>query len=61
MASWCSAVAEADPRSVILFQRAAAKDVDGFHPSTGKLMLGDDSCFRPCTPAGVVELLVRSV
>ena len=37
------------------------KDVDGFHPeNVGKLMLGDDSGFRPCTPAGVHELLVRS-
>ena len=38
-----------------------AKDVDGFHPvNVGKLMLGDESGFKPCTPAGVVELLVRS-
>jgi methylenetetrahydrofolate dehydrogenase (NADP+)/methenyltetrahydrofolate cyclohydrolase len=37
------------------------KDVDGFHPeNVGKLMLGDDSGFRPCTPAGVHELLIRS-
>ena len=37
------------------------KDVDGFHPvNVGKLMLGDTSGFRPCTPAGVQELLVRS-
>jgi methylenetetrahydrofolate dehydrogenase (NADP+)/methenyltetrahydrofolate cyclohydrolase len=37
------------------------KDVDGFHPvNVGKLMLGDDSGFQPCTPAGVRELLVRS-
>ena len=37
------------------------KDVDGFHPvNVGKLMLGDPTGFRPCTPAGVVELLVRS-
>lgn len=37
------------------------KDVDGFHPvNVGKLMLGDTSGFKPCTPAGVVELLVRS-
>jgi methylenetetrahydrofolate dehydrogenase (NADP+)/methenyltetrahydrofolate cyclohydrolase len=37
------------------------KDVDGFHPvNVGKLMLGDDSGFRPCTPAGIVELLARS-
>ena len=37
------------------------KDVDGFHPvNVGKLMLGDATGFRPCTPAGVVELLARS-
>jgi methylenetetrahydrofolate dehydrogenase (NADP+)/methenyltetrahydrofolate cyclohydrolase len=38
-----------------------AKDVDGFHPvNVGKLMLGDPTGFRPCTPAGVHELLIRS-
>jgi methylenetetrahydrofolate dehydrogenase (NADP+)/methenyltetrahydrofolate cyclohydrolase len=37
------------------------KDVDGFHPvNVGKLMLGDDSGFQPCTPAGIRELLARS-
>ena len=37
------------------------KDVDGFHPqNVGKLMLGDDDGFKPCTPAGVHELLIRS-
>jgi methylenetetrahydrofolate dehydrogenase (NADP+)/methenyltetrahydrofolate cyclohydrolase len=37
------------------------KDVDGFHPiNVGKLMLGDADGFKPCTPAGVLELLVRS-
>ncbi len=37
------------------------KDVDGFHPvNVGKLMLGDETGFQPCTPAGVRELLVRS-
>jgi len=37
------------------------KDVDGFHPvNVGKLMLGDETGFKPCTPAGVVELLVRA-
>jgi methylenetetrahydrofolate dehydrogenase (NADP+)/methenyltetrahydrofolate cyclohydrolase len=37
------------------------KDVDGFHPvNVGKLMLGDPTGFRPCTPAGIVELLARS-
>lgn len=40
---------------------APEKDVDGFHPmNVGKLMLGDNSGFRPCTPAGVHELLIRS-
>ncbi|MEP6663288.1 MAG: bifunctional 5,10-methylenetetrahydrofolate dehydrogenase/5,10-methenyltetrahydrofolate cyclohydrolase [Verrucomicrobiota bacterium] len=40
---------------------APEKDVDGFHPmNVGKLMLGDESGFRPCTPAGVHELLIRS-
>jgi len=37
------------------------KDVDGFHPlNVGKLALGDPTGFRPCTPAGVQELLIRS-
>lgn len=37
------------------------KDVDGFHPvNVGKLMLGEESGFLPCTPAGVHELLIRS-
>lgn len=37
------------------------KDVDGFHPlNVGKLMLGDQTGFVPCTPAGVHELLIRS-
>lgn len=35
------------------------KDVDGFHPeNVGKLMLGLPG-LRPCTPAGVMELLQR--
>lgn len=38
-----------------------AKDVDGFHPvNVGKLMLGDPTGFKPCTPAGIRELLARS-
>ena len=37
------------------------KVVDGFHPiNVGKLMLGDETGFKPCTPAGIVELLARS-
>ena len=36
------------------------KDVDGFHPyNVGRMMVGDP-LFAPCTPAGVVELLMRS-
>lgn len=47
--------------SVIYSSVAPQKDVDGFHPvNVGKLMLGDPTGFHPCTPAGVVELLVRS-
>lgn len=47
--------------SVIYSSVLPAKDVDGFHPlNVGKLMLGDPTGFRPCTPAGVMELLVRS-
>ena len=38
-----------------------AKDVDGFHPvNIGKVVLGDPSGFRPATPYGVQQLLVRS-
>jgi methylenetetrahydrofolate dehydrogenase (NADP+)/methenyltetrahydrofolate cyclohydrolase len=38
-----------------------AKDVDGFHPvNVGKVVRGDRDAFRPCTPAGVIELIVRS-
>jgi methylenetetrahydrofolate dehydrogenase (NADP+)/methenyltetrahydrofolate cyclohydrolase len=38
-----------------------AKDVDGFHPmNVGKLSLGVASLV-PCTPAGVIEILKRSM
>jgi methylenetetrahydrofolate dehydrogenase (NADP+) / methenyltetrahydrofolate cyclohydrolase len=37
------------------------KDIDGFHPmSVGRLATGSGEFFPPCTPAGVVEMLVRS-
>ena len=50
-------ISEAKIYSAVLPQ----KDVDGFHPvNAGKLMLGDPSGFQPCTPAGIVELLIRS-
>ncbi len=36
------------------------KDVDGFHPiSVGRMLIGDEG-FKPCTPHGVQEMLVRS-
>lgn len=36
------------------------KDVDGFNPiNSGRLLIGE-KCFVPCTPAGIVELLLRS-
>jgi len=38
-----------------------AKDVDGFHPvNVGRLSVGDEQVLAPCTPAGVIELLVRN-
>src|SRR5947199_1847527 len=37
------------------------KDVDGFHPeNVGKVSVGDPSGFRPATPYGVQQLLVRT-
>lgn len=36
------------------------KDVDGFHPvSVGKMVVGEKA-FLPCTPHGVIQLLLRS-
>ena len=37
------------------------KDVDGFHPeNVGKVAVGDPTGFRPATPYGVQQLLVRT-
>lgn len=45
----------------VLATIAPEKDVDGLHPvNFGKLVVGDPSGFVPCTPAGVLELLMRS-
>jgi methylenetetrahydrofolate dehydrogenase (NADP+)/methenyltetrahydrofolate cyclohydrolase len=45
---------------VILEAVNPAKDVDGFHPfNVGQLVIGNKS-LRPCTPAGIQELLIRS-
>ena len=36
---------------------SAEKDVDGFHTTNiGKMMIGDETGFLPCTPAGVVHM-----
>lgn len=36
---------------------SAEKDVDGFHTTNiGKMMIGDESGFLPCTPAGVIQM-----
>jgi methylenetetrahydrofolate dehydrogenase (NADP+) / methenyltetrahydrofolate cyclohydrolase len=38
-----------------------AKDVDGFHPvNVGRLAIGDEDVLAPCTPAGIVEMLIRN-
>ena len=38
-----------------------AKDVDGFHPvNVGRLTTGDPDVLVPCTPAGVLQMLLRS-
>jgi methylenetetrahydrofolate dehydrogenase (NADP+)/methenyltetrahydrofolate cyclohydrolase len=38
-----------------------AKDVDGFHPvNVGRLATGDPHVLAPCTPRGVVEMLLRT-
>ncbi len=35
-----------------------AKDVDCFHPvNVGRMLIGDEDGFVPCTPAGIVEIL----
>ncbi|UCC97835.1 MAG: bifunctional methylenetetrahydrofolate dehydrogenase/methenyltetrahydrofolate cyclohydrolase FolD [Phycisphaerales bacterium] len=37
-----------------------AKDVDGFHPvNVGKMVVGEKA-FLPCTPHGILQLLMRS-
>lgn len=37
-----------------------AKDVDGFTPVNVGRMLVDLPCFLPCTPNGIIQLLIRS-
>jgi methylenetetrahydrofolate dehydrogenase (NADP+)/methenyltetrahydrofolate cyclohydrolase len=48
-----------NPDKVISFI-SVEKDVDGFHPvNVGKLLRGEP-CAIPCTPYGVVQMLIRS-
>ena len=45
----------------VLLRIDPAKDVDGFNPvNVGKVSTGDPTGFRPATPYGVQQLLVRS-
>src|SRR5204862_2528227 len=45
----------------VLHRVTPAKDVDGFHPeNVGKVSIGDPTGFRPATPYGVQQLLVKS-
>lgn len=45
--------------SVVLDAVSPAKDVDGIHPvSLGRLILNEPG-LRPCTPAGIIEMLDR--
>lgn len=44
----------------ILLAIDPAKDVDGFHPvNVGRMVVGQEA-FLPCTPHGVIQLLLRS-
>lgn len=45
--------------ALILDSVDPAKDVDGFHPvNVGRLAIGEPG-LRPCTPAGIIEMLDR--
>ncbi len=46
--------------SKVLLAIAPEKDVDGFHPvNVGKMVAGQKA-FLPCTPHGIIQLLLRS-
>jgi len=47
-----------DERKVLL-EVAPEKDVDGFHPYNAGLLATGQPGLRPCTPAGVIEMLRR--
>ena len=47
--------------SKVLMSIDPSKDVDGFHPvNVGRLATGDLDVMAPCTPRGVIEMLLRS-
>jgi methylenetetrahydrofolate dehydrogenase (NADP+)/methenyltetrahydrofolate cyclohydrolase len=47
--------------AAVIARIRADKDVDGFHPeNVGKLLIGREDGFIPCTPLGVILLLQRS-
>jgi len=47
--------------SKVLLAIDPEKDVDGFHPvNVGRLATGDPDVLAPCTPRGVIEMLLRS-
>jgi len=49
------------PEAAVIEAISPDKDVDGFHPvNAGRLSAGDPDVLAPCTPAGVVEMLLRS-
>jgi methylenetetrahydrofolate dehydrogenase (NADP+)/methenyltetrahydrofolate cyclohydrolase len=49
-----------DPIAV-LNEIVVEKDVDGLHPmNMGKLLKGEDPLFIPCTPQGVIELILST-
>lgn len=46
---------------VLMLAIDPTKDVDGFHPiNVGKMLLGEEGGFLPCTPHGIKILLERS-
>ena len=45
----------------ILSAISVDKDVDGFHPvNAGRLAIGDPDVLAPATPAGIIQMLMRS-
>ncbi len=46
--------------SKVLLAISPDKDVDGFHPMNIGKMVAGEKAFLPCTPHGIIQLLVRS-